>query len=128
MVFKAPQGHGIGMSAETLGYRMESGQLSIDTYYLAVALEYGIIGFLVYYGFFILGTYYASRTTILKKYEQAEFRFLIPIAIALVNFLVIKSIFSQQDNHPLAFMFVGMLVGLLYRMGLKGEELGRPTA
>jgi hypothetical protein len=41
-----PFGHGIGMGAETLGFTNLAGVLTIDTYYLAIALEYGVIGFL----------------------------------------------------------------------------------
>jgi hypothetical protein len=33
-----------------------------------------------------------------------------------MNFFVIKSVFSQQDNHPLVFMMLGMVVALVWRI------------
>ena len=41
---------------------------------------------------------------------------LAPLLIALTNFLVIKSIFSQQENHPLAFVMMGAVVVLAWRI------------
>jgi hypothetical protein len=116
MVLSHPWGYGIGRSAETLGYFTPGGLLTIDTYYLLVALEYGVIGFIVYFGMILVSIYYASRSALVAPPEEREFTFLIPAAVSLFNFLVIKSIFSQQDNHPLAFMLMGMIAALVFRI------------
>ena len=47
--------------------------------------------------------------------RDRDVAFLAPIAIALINFVAIKAIFSQQDNHPLVFMMLGMAGALIYR-------------
>jgi O-Antigen ligase len=115
-VFSHPWGYGIGRSAETLGFYQPGGLLTIDTYYLSVALEYGILGFVVYYGTIVLSIYNASRWSLKANPDDRDATFLIPAAISLLNFLVIKSIYSQQDSHSLAYMLMGMIVALVFRI------------
>src|SRR6185312_9551775 len=55
-----PFGYGIGMGAETLGYA-PFGQLTIDTYYISVALEYGVLGFIIYYSMVAFSIYHSGR-------------------------------------------------------------------
>ena len=116
MILKNPLGHGIGQGGETLGYRNPAGVLTIDTYYLAVGLEFGIIGFLVYYGMHIYAAV-KSVTTVYKR-SDGELLWLGPIAIALLNFIISKSVFSSLENHPMIFMLLGMVVALVYRAQL----------
>jgi hypothetical protein len=111
-VLTHPLGHGIGEASFVLGYTNRAGQLTIDTYYLSIALDHGIIGFILYYGMFLLAIYKAARIAIFS--EDRELSLAGPVAIALINFVVIKSVLSQQENHPLAFMMLGMVVALTY--------------
>lgn len=113
MILKHPQGFGFGMGGDTLGFRTPGGMLTIDTYYLTVGLEVGILGFLVYFGMMAAAIYRASRT--LVAHPEGEFEWLGPIAIALVNFIVIKSVFSGTENHPIVFMMLGIVAALAYR-------------
>lgn len=124
MILKAPWGHGAGTSGSTLGFVSPAGIQTIDTYYLAIGLEYGLIGFVVYYGMLIASTYYAAKYAV--RAPTGELSFFMPAAIALVNFIVIKSVFSQQDNHPLIFMLMGIVTAMVYR-AMNGElEQSRP--
>lgn len=107
-----PFGYGIGMGAETLGFRTPNGLLTIDTYYLSILLEYGMAGFIVYYGMFLIGIYEGSRRSLLSMKESEDAGFLLPTSISLFDFVVIKSVFSQQDNHAIAFMMLGAVVAL----------------
>lgn len=113
MILKAPWGHGAGTGGSTLGFVSPSGIQTIDTYYLAIGLEYGLIGFFVYYGMLIAAAFYAAKFAI--RAPKGELSFFMPAAIALVNFIVIKSVFSQQDNHPLIFMVMGIVTAMVYR-------------
>ncbi|KRC39134.1 hypothetical protein ASE17_15725 [Phenylobacterium sp. Root77] len=126
MILKAPWGHGAGTSGSTLGFVSPAGIQTIDTYYLAIGLEYGLIGFVVYYGMLIASTYYAAKYAV--RAPTGELSFFMPAAIALVNFIVIKSVFSQQDNHPLIFMLMGIVTAMVYR-AMNGElEQSRPAS
>ena len=110
-----PLGYGPGRAAETLSWYSGS-FLSIDNYLLAIALEYGVIGFLVYFGMIVYMIYAILKFVLTANYpKDEEFSLLIPIGVALSAFLVIKSVFSQQDNHPLIFLMMGAALATMYR-------------
>jgi hypothetical protein len=116
MVLTHPWGHGIGMSGLTLGVRNSQGQLTIDTYWLAIALDYGVIGFIIYYSMIFLSIYYAGLYTLTARKDDRDYGLLVPLGIALISFFVVKSVFAQEDNHPLIFMMMGVIVALVYRI------------
>ena len=115
-ILHAPWGHGIGMGGAALGYFTPSGRGTIDNYYLSIALEYGVIGFIVYFGVFVSAIYYAARWKILSNPAIREYNLLVPLAIAMANFIVIKSVFSEQGNHPLVFIMLGMIAALVWQI------------
>lgn len=120
-VVKRVWGHGIGRGAEALGFRNGADVLTIDTYYLLVALEFGVLGFLIYYALFLNAVWAGARR--LRRAATPEQTLIGPILIALVNFLVIKSIFSQQENHPLVFVLLGVLAALIWRIDQAGAPI-----
>ena len=124
LVLKHPWGYGIGRGAETLGFTNPAGALSIDNYYLLIALEYGVVGFFVFYGIFAVAIYKGARQIL--NYEGEEEVFIAPIMIALVNFVIIKAVFSQVEGHGLIFIYVGWLLALLYR--IEKRKALRPDA
>lgn len=109
-----PFGYGPGMSGEALGFgRSLSGMITVDTYYLTVALEYGILGFIVYYGMFAIAIFEGGRRIVKQPPHNEDRSFLLPLTVSLAAFVVIKSVFSQQDNHPVIFMMLGAVVALI---------------
>ncbi len=120
MVVARPWGYGIGRGASQLGFVNRVGVGTIDTYVLMVALDVGIIGLISYFGLFIAAVYAAAIAV--QNARDRETRLLIPLAIALLNFLVIKTILSQLDNHPLIFAMLGATVALVYRAQAKEPE------
>ncbi len=116
LIAKNPLGYGPGQSGDVLGFKT-GGFQTIDNYYLAIALEYGVIGFILYYGLLVFMMYLSARAVLLTpKGADPEQDFIIPLAIALAVFFVIKLVFSQQDNHPLIYMMMGMLMALFFRI------------
>lgn len=111
-----PWGYGIGNGNEALGFVDSGGFGTIDSYYILVALEYGIIGFILYFGALLLALYLAGKRSISSEPLNGEGALLIPITVALANFIIIKLVFAQQDNHPIIFMVLGMLVALLWKI------------
>jgi hypothetical protein len=108
-----PFGYGIGMGGATLGMGQDLGYITIDSYYLSVLLEYGIAGFIVYYGLFLIAIFEPARRSLFAMKENEDRSFLLPIGISLAAFVVIKSVFSQQDNHPVVFMMLGALMAIV---------------
>jgi hypothetical protein len=123
-ILHAPWGHGIGQAAEVTGFVTPSGLLTLDSYYLTIALDYGIIGFIAYYGMFAAGMYYGGKA--LLRSRSYETSFLLPAVIALANFVVIKSVLSQEANHPLAFMLLGLVVALVYKVNVGDKQTSAP--
>jgi hypothetical protein len=115
-VFHHPWGYGIGEGAKTLGFYVQSGFLTIDNYYLDIALEYGIIGFLLFYGLLIYTIYKGAWFAYFDDRRDPETALLAPASIALFNFLIIKSVFSEQDNNPIVFMLIGIVMALVTRV------------
>jgi hypothetical protein len=126
MILHHPHGYGVGMGAETLGFTNAAGVLTIDTYYMLIGLEYGVIGFLLYYGMILAGVYYSGRQALSVKDMKSEYLICIPLGISLLNFFIIKSVFSNDDNHPLVFMMLGMIVALIARA--RSGEVNQPSA
>lgn len=117
MIWSQPWGRGIGRAAEELGYRNLEGGLTIDSYYLAIALEFGVIGFVVYFGIFLTALLYGMKYLLDAK-DGAE-TLLIPVMIAISIFVVVKLVLAQQENHPLVFILLGALFALCYRTQTK---------
>lgn len=112
-----PLGHGIGQSGEVLGFRNPSGTPTIDSYYLSILLEIGVVGFIFYYGMFILSVVVAIKNVEFGK-QDSEILLLIPFSVSIINFIVVKSVLSQDANHPIVFMMVGAIIALSYRANL----------
>lgn len=113
-IIQNPLGYGVGQGAEVLGFTNGAGILTIDSYYLSILLEVGIIGFILYYGLILRGIWIAASTVVNTRADQ-EIRILLPIAVSLINFFIVKSVLSQDANHPLVFMMLGAVVALAYR-------------
>ncbi len=117
VILHNPIGHGVGRAGDALGYVDPSGIVTIDTYYLAVLLEYGVIGFIVFYGMFVAGIYYSFRWSMRLPGKDSELSLLIPLGIALTSYLVIRGVFAQTDNQYLVYMMFGMICALACRAG-----------
>jgi hypothetical protein len=115
-LFKAPWGHGAGQSGAAMGYA-EGSFITIDNYFITIALDYGILGVIFWYGIFIVAMVEAARYSISSKYAgRQEARLLAPLAVTLAAFLVIKWVHGQDDNHPILFMMLGMVSALIYKL------------
>jgi hypothetical protein len=120
-----PLGHGLGRGAEVLGHTNLAGVLTIDTYYLSVALECGILGFITFYGCFLAGIIHGAKTAL--KARTHEMMFLMPTVVALINFVIIKSVLSQYDNHPMVFGMLGIIMALSWRINQAEKSSAGPA-
>ena len=115
-----PLGHGIGTGAEALGYTNLGGALTIDSYYLSVAMEYGIVGFAAFFAIFVVAIIYGSKYIMQIDEEDRDIAFLLPLTVTVVAFLAMKTFFAQDDNNPVVFMMVGIMVALIHQLRARG--------
>jgi O-antigen ligase len=125
-ILSHPWGYGIGRGADTLGYRNQEGFLTIDSYSLRIALEYGVVGFALYYAMFLCGIFYSAKTLSKAGPLTDELRLLIPITVAFASYLVMRTVFAQEDNQALVYCMFGMVVGIV--AGAKSQARSRATS
>ncbi len=126
-----PFGYGIGMGGDALGFGLNThGMMTIDTYYLSIALEY-----VASWASSFSMEYSQSRSlkvdgvAYLLHPQNEDRSFILPITVSLMVFVIIKSVFSQQENHPVVFMMLGALVALVAthrraRLSRSGDRQG----
>ncbi len=120
-----PWGYGISMGGSTVGFTIPNGTVTLDSYYITIAIEYGVLGFIVYFSMLAIAIFYCAKYSESIRFPNREIAFLRPLSICIFTFLVVKSVFSQQDNHPIVFMYMGMIAALCARAKL---ETDRATA
>lgn len=121
-------GFGSGQGAVKLGYTNSGGQLTIDSYILSILLDYGLVGFILFYGLIIGGGVKAAKLAI--RGQDMTSTLGIPIAMFMMVFFQIKLVLSQEANVPLMFMMLGAVVGLAYhaRKTEQGRSIVAPGA
>ena len=112
-------GFGTAQGGQKLGFTNPAGTLTIDSYYLSVLLDYGFVGFFVFYGMLIAAIVQGAR--IAKSGTTKQHHIAATLSIFLLCFLATKAVLSQEANHPLMFMVMGALVALTY--SVKSKEL-----
>jgi len=124
-VLMRPWGYGASRGAEELGYTNLAGTMTIDNYFLLIALDYGILGFIFYYGAILIAVWSSVKYGIMKIGATREHRLIVPVGISLLVFFVIKTIFSQPTNHTIQFMLMGLAAALVFRIK-NGDAAGLP--
>lgn len=111
-----PWGYGVGNGNDALGFADNGGFSTIDSYYLLIGLEYGILGFLFFFGTILLALYAAGKIVLSNRALKGELDLLIPASVSILTFFVIMSVFAQPDNNPILFMLLGMITALICRI------------
>jgi hypothetical protein len=110
-----PLGHGTNQAGMAMGYGAGD-FIAIDSYYISVALDYGILGVALYMAMFVIVIAAAVQAMMtLNPDGDREFTMLIPLAACLSAFLLIRGVFAQPDIHPMIFTILGMTVALVAR-------------
>jgi hypothetical protein len=91
------------------------GRASIDNYFLSIALDYGFLGFIPFYWMLLLAMHRAFMIAI--RDVTRDNNIALVILTTLTSFLMIKGVLSEDDNHSIAFLMLGMLMALLWRQG-----------
>lgn len=116
-----PIGHGYGTASDVLGWTNLAGSPTIDSYYLNLMLDTGLLGFIAYLALF-LGSSTIASLTVIRHPGSRETRLLMPLAVIMPAFIVVKGVLSQDANHPLLFMMLGAIVALVHRIRVRERE------
>lgn len=111
-VFSHPLGHGVGRAGDVLGYTNLAGEGTIDSGYLSLLLDYGPLGLAAFLAMLIMLIWagYRLYTDARSPSEQM----IAPMTIGAMNFLIIKSVMSNDGNWPIVFILSGCIVGLVW--------------
>ncbi|WP_293454362.1 O-antigen ligase family protein [Phenylobacterium sp.] len=120
-ILHQPMGHGQGRGGQTLGYVAADGSLTIDSYYLTLLLEFGVLGFALYMALFLRTSWTGGVNAFSAKTDN-DLLLLMPLSVALFDFVVVKAVLSQDHNHPLVFMMLGATLALVYRSKIANAE------
>ncbi|ODU22397.1 MAG: hypothetical protein ABS87_02325 [Sphingomonas sp. SCN 67-18] len=119
-----PFGYGMGNAAKQIGMVSADGMLNIDTYYMLILLDNGIIGFISYATIFIYAIYKTSVLSVNNIGSSAYHTIIIPISCALTSFFITKSVLSQEDTHSFIAVILGLAISAIYmdRHGSSAEK------
>lgn len=117
-------GFGADRGGEKVGFYSPGGDLTIDSYYLSILMDYGFVGFALFYGLVIYAV--VKGVLWLKDNRFAERAMVMAMTIFLFQFLVIKSVLSQAANQPLTFMVFGAMAALAIAIRTDRGEVLRP--
>lgn len=113
-IFSHPFGFGVGRSGEALGYYNLAGEITVDSHYLSIMLDSGVLALPLFLACFLipawLGFYY------FREARTAEGQLLAPLALGLVNFCIVKSVLTSEGSVPIAFIMAGCVLGLVWQM------------
>lgn len=108
-----PIGHGLGQSGLVLNYISPSGVNTVDSFFLTTLIDLGIVGAFGFFGMFLVAAWLGLRIYLTTGERELELAG--PLAAAFVIFLVTKSVFSEETNHSLVLLLLGMLMALRAR-------------
>src|SRR3546814_10188832 len=97
---------------------------TIDSYYLSIGLDYGVLGFIAFYGMILYAIYVCVRIYLTVRDEEATIA--APLAMALGIYFIIKAVLSQPQNQPFLYILVGVAIALNYRFAAQRRtQIGR---
>ena len=105
-------GFGADRGGAALGFYTPGGRLTIDNYYLSILLDYGFVGFFVFYGMIIAAIWKAASIARVRRDRIGQLA--AAFASMITAYFVIKSVLSQEANQSLLFIGLGAVVVLSY--------------
>jgi hypothetical protein len=111
-----PFGYGNGVAAGIVGYRVPSGMFTIDSYYLSLAVDLGVLGVSIFIAMLFVAIGNAGRYALSGPGQDKELSLLAPACVSLTAFALVKTVFSQTDLHPFVFIVLGLVTALVWRI------------
>lgn len=99
-------GHGVGMAADIIGFRLASGLATVDSYILTLLVDTGIPGLLLFGGIIALAVWICAYVYLTDFRKLAELA--LPLGCSVLAFGFYRLVLSQRENHTLFFLLTGL--------------------
>lgn len=107
LIAEAPiLGYGPGLGGITLGFLPGVSKLTLDSYFLSVALETGIPGLLLFLGLVTIPIVKGFVFSLRKSSRENLLAFL--LATSLLAFVIVKTVLSLTNNFDSAFVLIAL--------------------
>lgn len=120
-----PFGHGLGMSGGTLGFVSPSGIITVDNYFITTVLDLGVVGLAAFVAMWLTAAATAARVYLRARDDEMELAG--ALAAMFVTSIIVRWVFSQEDNLPLFFILIGMTMALRARAKAADEADKAPV-
>ncbi|UAJ11545.1 O-antigen ligase family protein [Glacieibacterium megasporae] len=117
-VLHNPIGYGLGNAGNVLGFTNPGGYMTIDSGVLTIVLDLGITGLVAFFG--LLFAAINQGVGVFLRTTDRELALAGPAAISILVFIVVRLVLSEENSFSLAFLLLGMILGLAAR-----ERAGR---
>lgn len=119
-------GYGPGKGAGAVGWRTLEGRLTIDSGFLSTAADYGVLGFIAFFGTIVLSVVQLARRGIEEDVPGTPLH--LALASSLAVLITTRLVLSQVDNDQVVFMLIGLTFALLYRSSRRRAGAGTAAA
>jgi hypothetical protein len=123
---KNPFGYGYGQGGIALGYVAPNGLLTVDSYLLTIILDYGVVGFFVFYGMMISAIIRGAKLAVEDDTPDGNVSFALAVSTAILVFLTTKLVLSQEENHGIYFVLLGMSCAIQSQAKPRQPRLAAP--
>ncbi len=117
-------GYGPGQGGRAVGWRTLKGQLTIDSGFLSTGADYGVLGFLAFFGTIVLSIVQLAKRGIDEDSPGVPLH--LALAASLTVLITTRLVLSKTENDQVVFMLLGLAFALLYRSSRKSA--GAATA
>lgn len=124
-IIQNPLGYGLGRIESVVPFYNTAGVFTIDSYPIILLVEYGVLGFLAFVGLMLACIYWGIRIYI--RADRTEDLVAGAFAVALVVFLVTRTVVASGPAPTLAFLLCGLIAGLRWRTRHLFEPGPEPT-
>lgn len=118
-------GYGPSQGGRVLGYTNPAGEVSIDSGLLAIPLNYGAVGAVLYFSMFIYLFVQGMKLSADAKGQEDSYA--MPVAVTMIFWLISRIVIAQEDNASFMYMMMAMLVALAYRHSLQRSASAEPA-
>lgn len=105
-----PVGVGLGNSTSFVGIEFIPGVPIIDSFYINLLVDVGVLGFLGFMGFVVRMIWLGIQTHLRSDNELEDMAG--PLALGMLAFLIISYVVSTTDNNYIVFIFATCILAL----------------